>query len=316
MPKLSSDEKTLLEMLRYMRPSGSPTEQLFIDRFLKPVGFKEDMFKNLTLTIGDSPVLFSSHVDTVHKKHGMQNLSYQNGIVSLSKRDIKGGSSCLGADDTAGIWLMLEMIKAGVEGTYIIHHGEEIGCIGSSNLAFSNPEWLMQFDYAIAFDRAGFADVITHQAGSQCCSQKFAQALANNLGRYKPSPLGVYTDTAEYAHIIPECTNISVGYNHQHTTRETQSMPFLIALRDSLIATDWQGLPVERIPEETSSVDYNDTYDDFYYSSNNFMTLSSLVSSYPDVAADILEGVGYTAHSFLEEASKINSVINYRKALI
>lgn len=40
-------------------------------------------------------------------------------------------SNCLGADCTVGVWLITEMIKAGVAGIYVIHNNEEVGCIGS-----------------------------------------------------------------------------------------------------------------------------------------------------------------------------------------
>src|SRR3546814_793550 len=55
----------------------------------------------------------------------------------------------------------------------------------------------------------------------------FATNLASALNRqnsgfrYAPDDTGVYTDTNEYAGIVPECTNLSVGYQRQHGPRET-----------------------------------------------------------------------------------------------
>ena len=46
--------------------------------------------------------------------------------------------------------------------------------------------------------------------------------------------------------IIPECTNLSVGYLNEHTGREEQNMTFLIQLCKTSINVDWAGLPVAR----------------------------------------------------------------------
>ena len=54
-------------------------------------------------------------------------------------------SDCLGADDGAGVFLMLEMIDANVEGTYIFHRGEERGGWGSSQIAELHADYIKQF---------------------------------------------------------------------------------------------------------------------------------------------------------------------------
>ena len=55
-------------------------------------------------------------------------------------------SSCLGADCTTGIWLIMNMIEAKViEGVYVIHAAEEVGCKGSRALVADDPEWLRQY---------------------------------------------------------------------------------------------------------------------------------------------------------------------------
>lgn len=308
MARLSADERHILSMFRYKRPSGSATELTFIEAFLVPLGFAQDAYGNLHCTVGNAPeILFSSHVDTVHSTEGLQNLDYRDGILQLTRRERAGRSNCLGADDTAGIWLMVEMVKAKVPGHYIIHHAEEKGCVGSADLANNNEEFLRRFKIAIAFDRAGKGDVITHQMGRRCASDAFARSLAKQLGAgYRPDDTGSYTDTNEYAHLIPECTNISVGYRHQHSSRETQDVPFLIALRDTLIGLDWSALEVERDPNEVED------YDDFYghvYGSNRYGRgdgdLAELCSEYPEIVADILESYGITRSCIMDEVSRV-----------
>ena len=61
----------------------------------------------------------------------------------------------------------------------------------------------------------------------------------------------MFTDTANYTGIIPECTNLSVGYSNEHSVAESQSVAFLLDLRDKLLALDTDKLPIVRDPSES-----------------------------------------------------------------
>lgn len=283
---------TLFDMLSYCRPAGSVTESIFIDRYIKTIpGVYQDGGKNWHVVIGDTPViLWSCHTDTVHNNEGRQTTHYNpaTGLISLSRRSkgkdkfgfgFKGGkplkswnrsdhfndrkSNCLGADDTAGVWLCTEMIKRGIAGHYIFHFGEEIGGIGSGKLA-TGKDWAEGIKCAIALDRKGYSDVITHQIG-RCASDAFALSLSAELNKgkptldYEPSDQGIFTDTANYTGIIGECTNLSVGYFHMHSVHEELDLLFLQRMLESLCAVDASRLVFEREPgdyELDDSFDY------------------------------------------------------------
>jgi hypothetical protein len=53
---------------------------------------------------------------------------------------------------------------------------------------------------------------------------------------------GVYTDTAELFGLVPNCTNVSVGYLNEHSKNETLNWPYIANLRDKLIVADWSKL--------------------------------------------------------------------------
>lgn len=242
---IETQQRTILEMLSYCRPAGSVSEQLFIDRYISPLGCLPDAFGNMILRVGTAPVLFSCHTDTVHRMDGRQKVTYKDGWASLP---LSSKSNCLGADDCAGVFIMSEMIRAGVEGLYIFHREEEMGGFGSHHIASETPELLQGIRYAIAFDRKGQRDVIDHQFGQVCCSRTFGAALASAIGMGYGLADGTFTDTANYKGIIPECTNISVGYEHEHRIAERLDVLFLCALVERLKRIDWTGLPVERDP--------------------------------------------------------------------
>lgn len=272
----------LLTMLTYRRPHKGDLWREWVERFILPCGAVERSHGNFVLDVGDAPrVLFSAHVDTVHRADGYQKVIYDDVCSMVYKDD----GEPLGADDAAGCWMMLRLIEAGIPGRYIFHVGEEVGCIGSRELAKQhedadlrpdNDEWVTKvapcnsslsqgnsslpqgnydldgIEIAIAFDRKGTDNLITHQMMGRCASDEFGDALAGELNKsgmsYKLDNTGVVTDTASYMEIVSECTNLSVGYESEHTSNEVQDIDHLFSLRDALIAVDWDALPAVRDP--------------------------------------------------------------------
>lgn len=249
---------TLAEMLTYCRPVDSPTEQVFCSRYIATLpGVWVDDCGNYHVVIGDSPVVWSCHTDTVHRTHGRQRLQLTPNTIALHPR---AKSTCLGADDTVGVWILCEMIRARVPGHYVFHYGEEVGGIGSRAVVAKHPDYFADARMCIALDRAGVADVITHQAGDRCCSEAFAESLARalhaaGLAGYEPCATGVYTDSAEYTGIIPECTNLSVGYFGQHSAAEYVDTHHALTLLEALIALDVATLVIARIPAAPDRAD-------------------------------------------------------------
>ena len=236
----------LKEMLTYPRRSNSPGELAFIARFLDPVpGMGQDGYGNRYLQIGDQPrTLFSAHTDTVHQRDDRQQVLDNSKTRRFYKRD----GQPLGADNATGCWILLRLIAHRVPGLYIFHREEEEYGMGSFWIADTCPERLAGLARAVAFDRGGTRDVITHQSGDRCCSDTFAKALAKQIGLgFRPCARGVFTDTANYTSRIPECTNLSIGYGRCHTPREYQDYGFLAKLLPALLAVNWEALPVARV---------------------------------------------------------------------
>jgi hypothetical protein len=283
----------LLKMLRTMRPAGSRTERDFIEQWISPLGVESDGFGNLWKTVGDSPILWSCHTDTVHNREGVQYVRFLDGCAFVNN------SNCLGADDTTGAWLMRQMILAQVPGTYVFHRNEEAGGVGSNWVLDNTPERLGGIRFAIAFDRMGYHDVITHQWGNTA-SPEFAESLASAL-----YPLhyceadGVFTDTAVYADLIPECSNISVGYHRQHTAEEYQDIDYAMMLLDTLIAADFSPLQAVRDPAARSPSRWSDDalwdrldWRDDLRCIGPAMTMDDVCRQYPEIVSDYLTSLG------------------------
>jgi hypothetical protein len=232
----------------------------------------------------------------------MQQLVVMNDVVSVA--DSKT-SNCLGADCTTGVWLMLNMIEAGIEGVYVVHAAEEIGCKGSRALVADNPPWLSHLDAVISFDRYGDNSVITHQMGVRTASDEFAKsfAAALDLPQLQADTGGSYTDSNEYSAVVSECTNISVGYYGQHGVNETQDLEFAELLSVALVTADWSKLVFARDPAV-----FEDDYRLYSYGSGtsttdkeNVYDLTALVRDYPSAIAELLDQYGFNPYSLMEE---------------
>ena len=247
--------KTLARALSVKRPHNTPAVSDFTEWLFNalPAELKSftsvDGAGNLHIDnrIAGSKTLFIAHVDTVHREVGA------NKIRKTATHWYADGAP-LGADDGAGCAMLMHLIHADVKGYYIFSQGEECGGIGAKHIATYHTNLLAQFDRAIAFDRRGIDSVISHQGMGRCASDVFCEALANDLNAfddtlmYSPDDTGVYTDTAEFTDIIPECTNISVGYDHEHSQQETLNIHHYELLSQAVLAVQWDKLPTDRDP--------------------------------------------------------------------
>lgn len=249
--------KTLFEILALKRPHGGANErhvaEVIIARTLDGLEvFNDDKGNPMAYVFTTDPTsktIFCAHLDTCHRDELVPNPVI---FDAIKKQAFKVDGTCLGADCGGGTWLILKMAEARVPGTYIWTVGEECGGVGAKYLADNAEEFLSGFDRAIAFDRQGTDSVITHQGwNGRCCSNEFAEELADRLSTtlpFVPDATGVYTDTAEWTTIIPECTNLSIGYLSQHSGNETLDVGFLEVMLAQCIALDWESLPVKRDP--------------------------------------------------------------------
>lgn len=244
--------ETFLKLTNHTYPHGK--EHGLFD--LLPQNLEMDEFGNLFIKIGESDTMFTSHLDTATSANTPVNHVIEGNIIKTD------GKSILGADDKAGVTIMLYMIEKNVPGLYYFFLGEEVGCIGSKKVAEKHKvEKLNYINKVVSFDRRGTDSVISFQASKRCCSDDFAVALASELNKvedsfkYLKDPTGVYTDSAQFVSIYPECTNISVGYYSEHTFSERQDIEHLAKLAEAVTKIDWISLPTKRDP---SVVEYDD----------------------------------------------------------
>lgn len=241
-----------------------------------PDGMQEDKHGNFFIKIGNSKTMFCGHLDTYSREYKRVYHIIQDDIIMTD------GTTTLGGDDKAGIVIMIKMIESGIPGLYYFFRGEEgvtspTGTWGSKQALKSYKDIFKTYDKCIAFDRKGFDSIISQQSYSECCSDDFVDALSNEFKKqgleYEDDKTGMWCDSGVFMGIIPECTNLSVGYQNEHTFKETQDIEHLEKLVNACINIDWENLPVKRDPTKVSKsygrynydYDYDWDYDYGYY---------------------------------------------------
>jgi len=237
--------KLLQELLSTTTPAGyeTPVSDIIKREVGSSANITEDALKNLVIRVGVSKTLFLSHMDSVHNHEKVVLHTDNQGIISL-------GEGCaqraLGADDKAGVRVMLHLIKQGVAGVYAFCVQEEVGCIGSGFLAETLD--MTGIKQAISFDRKGTASIITAMAAGNCASDSFTSSLSRELGKtsthvWEADPTGSVTDSMSFSNKVINYTNISVGYYNEHSKRETLDSTYLLeVLLPAATGVRWEEL--------------------------------------------------------------------------
>ena len=238
---------TFISLVTETYPHGHEEE---VVPFIAQAGLQKDEFGNYYKIIGKSETMFTSHLDTADRKKSKVTLYSET--EDGQEHFMSDGTTILGADDKAGVTVMLYLIAHNIPGVYYFFIGEERGGIGSGKVSsiFEKVEHLKGIKRCVSFDRRNYYSVITEQLGMECCSDQFAQALADQYNaqgmKLSLDPTGIYTDSASFIDQIPECTNISVGYFDEHTTKESQNITYLQKLAKASVNIKWEELPTAK----------------------------------------------------------------------
>jgi len=267
-----------------------------------PPNLQLDEFGNLYLKIGEKPTtMFTCHLDTASHESVEVKHIIEGDIIGTD------GTSILGADDKAGVIVLLYLMENNIPGIYYFFLGEERGCIGSKKVSSVHSKSPIEgINKVVSLDRRGYDSVITHQISGRSCSFDFAKNLSDKLNNlslsiidekfnYAPDSTGIYTDSAQFVDIYSECTNISVGYHNEHSRSETQNIKHLENLCKVVVKINWDELETYRKPGKYV---YDDDYYDYGYGMNYY---GSSNKSYNTLEDDYFLGEETTTEVILDE---------------
>lgn len=167
------------------------------------------------LAEGDIPVALVAHADTVFKNPPKTFFYDQKQTVLWSPEG-------MGADDRAGVYAIMEIIKhTNLRPHVIITTGEEIGCVGASKLVGHYHKFQYELKYMIQLDRRGVKDCVFYDCDNEQF-EKFVESFGFETDWGSLSDISVLAPAWGIAAV-----NLSVGYYNEHSNTELLCFDFL-----------------------------------------------------------------------------------------
>ena len=155
---------------------------------------------------GDIPVALAAHMDTVFPKPARE-------VFYDRTKEVIWSPDGLGADDRAGIFAIMQIIKRGLRPHIIFTTDEEIGAAGAVALACDACPF-KDLRFVIQLDRRGVDDCVFYD----CDNKKFIDFI-EDYGFVEA--IGSFTDISL---ICPDWgvagVNLSIGYRDEHSIGE------------------------------------------------------------------------------------------------
>lgn len=198
--------------------------------------------KNMYIYIDDFPLeikpLICVHLDTCNWHNVTdKDITEKKGIISLKP---KSKLTCLGADDRAGVWVALELLKAQRSGktktnfAFAFFCGEESGCIGSSFFVKSPPVSFQNINCFIGVDRKSSNFKMPEIATYGYDSEELEETVKSQLPDYQWK-VGSITDCSILSDATDKpCFNITAGYNNEHTPKEKLDTKLMVKVFNDL----------------------------------------------------------------------------------
>lgn len=217
-----------MELLKKLYEIHSPSEEedkmlKFIKKWVKvniPDAHMCRKDRNIYITKGESDTYpcVVAHTDQVQDLHGEDFTVYQHGDTVFAFSEETRSQQGLGADDKNGIWVALNLLSRYDVCKVALFHGEEIGCVGSSD---ADMDFFNDCRFVLQCDRKGGSDFITSASGVELCSEDFINDSGFSLFGYNVQ-YGMMTDVMQLKHdgLKVSACNISCGYYHPHTDQE------------------------------------------------------------------------------------------------
>lgn len=155
---------------------------------------------------GDIPIALVAHMDTVFKDSPEE-------VFFDPVKNVLWSPDGLGADDRAGVFAIVQIIRAGYRPHVIFTTDEEIGGVGATELAKLDCPF-KDLRYIIELDRRGSNDCVFYD----CENPKFIDYVEGFGFEYN---FGSYTDICEFCPTWKIAgVNLSIGYRDEHSVSE------------------------------------------------------------------------------------------------
>ena len=207
----NSELKTFEQLASLTQNSLKKVLSSFLKRhYSKVIETKEYIYAE-----GEIPIALVAHMDTVFKKPPSE-------IFFDERHNVIWSPQGLGADDRAGIFAIVQIIRGGQKPHVIFTTDEEYGALGAMELSkldcpFTNLKYIIQLD------RRGSDDCVFYD----CDNEDFVEYIESFGFTWN---YGSFTDISE---LCPSWkiagVNLSVGYRDEHSETEVLFVGQLLA---------------------------------------------------------------------------------------
>ena len=219
------NKKLLLKLLTLNQKETYGFLRGVLSRYYKNPHFDKDYI----YCKGTLPILLVAHMDTVYdheyRRYGYFKYEQKQDINNKqifydNDQQVIWSPQGLGADDKAGIYLILRLLQNNLRPHVLFTTDEEIGGFGAESFAQDYKKVLKRSDikYIIELDRQGKEDCVFYD----CANEEFENFI-NSFGF-----ITEYGSFSDISTICPACgiagVNLSVGYYQEHTLGEYMSI--------------------------------------------------------------------------------------------
>ena len=163
---------------------------------------------------GDIPIALVAHLDTVFKFPAKE-------VFYDREQNVIWSPDGLGADDRAGVFAIIQIIKRGLRPHIILTTDEEIGAVGASKLSAKNCPF-KDLRYIIQLDRRGSNDCVFYDCDNQSFIDYVEQfGFVEAIGTF--SDISIICPAWKIAGV-----NLSIGYRDEHSMSEILFVNYMI----------------------------------------------------------------------------------------
>ena len=211
-------------------PSPSHREQAVVDFIVRHVENMEpssgvrcwaDAHNNIYILKGDAQFLpcAAAHIDTVHRRAPARIVQYGGLLLGF---DESGHRCGIGADDKAGVFICLELLKRFDNIAVALFAAEEVGCVGARN---ADPQFFERVGCVIEFDCPG-RGLVSYTSGGVRLFQNDGDFITTSLPvmcrhgvlNWQHHPFSDVKMVGKRFGL--SCLNLSAGYYNWHQRDE------------------------------------------------------------------------------------------------
>lgn len=223
-----NDLHTFEQLVQLKQPTLKKTLSAFLRKKYSTVIETE----RYICAVGDIPIALVAHMDTVFKEPPKD-------IFYDTNKNVIWSPEGLGADDRAGVFAIVQILRTNRRPHIIFTTDEEMGALGASALV-SQPCPFEKLQYLIELDRRGTCDCVFYD----CDNPEFTNYI-EKFGFI--TAWGSFTDISILGPAWGVAgVNLSIGYRNEHSTSETLFVNPMLATIEKV--KNMLDTPKEEIP--------------------------------------------------------------------